>query len=45
MEREKKPTKEPVSPKVPKKCKSHAFKEAFDQAREKKLATRKRFFS
>ena len=44
MQREKKVAKETLSPKALKKCKSHVFKEAYDQVREKKLlfATLKR---
>lgn len=44
MQREKKAAKETLSPRAPKKCKSHAFKDAYDQVREKKLllATLKR---
>jgi hypothetical protein len=43
MDREKKVVKETLTPKVPKKGKTQLFKEAYDQARGRKLqATRKR---
>lgn len=41
MDRVKKPTRETLSPKEPKKCKSHLFKEAYDQARKKKCLTKR----
>ena len=44
MDREKKVVKETLTPKVPKKGKTQLFKEAYDQARGKKMqaVTRKR---
>jgi hypothetical protein len=41
MEREKRPTKEPRITREPKKCKSHLFKDAYDQARKKKSQTKR----
>lgn len=42
MDREKKPTKEARAPKVPKKGKARLFKDAYDQARGRKLELAKR---
>ena len=44
MLREKKPTKETLPLKEPRKCKAHLFKDAYDQARKQKtdLAGRNR---
>jgi hypothetical protein len=39
MLHEKRPTKDPLPTKEPRKCKSHLFKEAYDQTRKQKLHT------